>query len=116
MTARWCVLLAATPDAEAFLFLPEGTLLVAADPLQLLLHAHPGPTALNGTQLLLHRTAWTLLLARDMHEHHGVTQKETHTVNRRYQCQTNLTVPQFRRVADRRHGVVGSDLTMQQWQ
>lgn len=47
VTARWRVLLAAAADAEAFLFLPEGALLVAADSLQLLLHAHPGSTALG---------------------------------------------------------------------
>ena len=85
MTARGRVLLAAAPDTEAFLFLPEGTLLVAADPLQLLLHAHPGPAALCSTQLLLNCTFWTLLLARDDdHRHTRAQQKgiDTHTKNR----------------------------------
>lgn len=81
VTARGCVLLAATPDVAAFLFLPEGALLMAADPLQLLLHAHPGPAALRGTQLLLHRAAWTLLLAREDNHRHAETQT-THTINR----------------------------------
>lgn len=64
VTARRRVLLAAAADAQAFLLLPEGPLLVAADPLQLLLHAHPGPAALGRAQLLLHRAARTLLLGR----------------------------------------------------
>lgn len=80
VTARGSVLLAATPDAEAFLLLPEGTLLVAADPLQLLLHAHPGPAALRGTQLLLHCAAWTVLLAsRDNHRHARTPHRDTET-------------------------------------
>lgn len=62
LAARRRALLAARPDTETFLFLPEGTLLMAADPLQLLLHAHSGPPALTRTQLLLHGAAWTLLL------------------------------------------------------
>lgn len=64
VTARGCVLLAATPNAEALLLLPEGTLLVATDPLQLLFHAHPGTSTLPWTQLLFHCAAWALLLPR----------------------------------------------------
>lgn len=56
------VLLAAAADAQAFLLLPEGPLLVAPDPLQLLLHAHPGSAALGRAQLLLHCAARALLL------------------------------------------------------
>lgn len=78
VTAGGRVFLAATPDAEAFLFLPEGTLLVASDPLQLLLHAHSGPATLPSTQLLLHRTAWTFLLARaDNHRRTQTPQRGT---------------------------------------
>lgn len=62
LTARRRAVLAARPDARAFLFLPEGALLMAADPFQLLLHAHSGPPAVTRTQLLLHGAAWTLLL------------------------------------------------------
>lgn len=62
LTARRRAVLAARPDARAFLFLPEGALLMAADPFQLLLHAHSGPPTLTRTQLLLHGAAWTLLL------------------------------------------------------
>lgn len=62
MTARRRAVLAARPDPETFLFLPEGTLLMAADPFQLLLHAHSGPPTLTRTQLLLHSAVWTLLL------------------------------------------------------
>lgn len=69
MAARGCVLLTAPPEAEASFLLPEGPLLVATDPLQLLLHAHPGPAALGSTQLLLHCAAWTLLLAGDKTEY-----------------------------------------------
>lgn len=51
---------------------------MAADPFQLLLHAHSGPPTLTRTQLLLHCAAWTLLLettAPDMFkEHHQPTQ------------------------------------------
>lgn len=61
VTAGRRALLAATADAQTFLLLPQGPLLVAADPLQLLLHAHPGPAALGRAQLLLHRAARTLL-------------------------------------------------------
>lgn len=62
LTARRLAVLAARPDSEAFLFLPEGTLLMPADPFQLLLHTHSGPPTLTRTQLLLHGAAWTLLL------------------------------------------------------
>lgn len=82
VAARGCILLAATPDAEAFLFLPECTLLMTADPLQLLFNAHPGTTTLATAQLLFHRTTWTLLLINDGRQryekikpHHGGTQK-----------------------------------------
>lgn len=61
VTAGRRVFLAAATDAQAFLFLPQGPLLVAADPLQLLLHAHPGSAALGRAQLLLHCAARTLL-------------------------------------------------------
>lgn len=64
VTARGRVFLAGAPDVGALLLLPEGTLLVAADPVQLLLHTHPGPPALRGTQLLLQCAARTLLVAR----------------------------------------------------
>lgn len=73
LTARRRALLAARPDTETFLFLPEGTLLMAADPFQLLLHTHSGPPTLTRTQLLLHSAAWTLLLemtATDMFKEH----------------------------------------------
>lgn len=66
------VLLAASPDAQAFLLLPEGSLLVPADPLQLLLHAHPGPAALHAAQLLLHGAARTLL---PVHRRHRKSRK-----------------------------------------
>lgn len=61
MAARKCVLLAATADAEAFFLLLEGPLLVAANPLQLLLYTHPWSATLPSTQLLFDRAAWTLL-------------------------------------------------------
>lgn len=76
LTARRRAVLAARPDSEAFLFLPEGTLLMAADPFQLLLHTHSGPPTLTRTQLLLHGAAWTLLLettATHMFKPHGIT-------------------------------------------
>ena len=61
VAARDRVVLAAPADAETFFLLPQGTLLVAANPLQLLFDAHPGPAALRGTQLLLHGAVWALL-------------------------------------------------------
>lgn len=74
LTARRRAVLAARPDSEAFLFLPEGTLLMAADPFQLLLHTHSGPPTLTRTQLLLHGAAWTLLLETTaMFKPHGTT-------------------------------------------
>lgn len=72
LTARGRALLAARPDTETFLFLPEGTLLMAADPFQLLLHAHPGPPTLSRTQLLLHSAAWTLLLESTDTKNHNI--------------------------------------------
>lgn len=69
VTARRGVVLAAAADASALFLLPEGALLVPADPLQLLLHAHAGPVALHSTQLLLHCTVWTLLTKRERGEH-----------------------------------------------
>lgn len=69
VTARRCVVLAATADASSLFLLPKGALLVAADPLQLLLHAHPGPVALYSTKLLLHCTVWTLLTTQEHRQH-----------------------------------------------
>lgn len=79
VAARWCILLAATSDAEAFLFLPECTLLMTADPLQLLFNAHPGTTTLDTAQLLFHRTTWTLLLTNDGRYEEKTPQSNTET-------------------------------------
>lgn len=121
VTARGRILLAATPDVETFLLLPEGTLLVAADPVQLFLHTHPGPPALPGTQLLLlHRAARTLLLAREDNRRQEGDTTHTHTHletlgTLRHARRTHVTTvelheaePQFGWAAELRHCVVGA--------
>lgn len=60
------VLQAASPEAKRLLLLPEGALLVAANPLHLLLHAHPGPAAVHSAQLLLHCAARSLLAKHEI--------------------------------------------------